>query len=238
MKRRQKFVRAQPFKRGKLVSRLRHLPLAVQRRPARFRGRTTRVREELKFFDKSFTDAVVDSAGDVVLPTAVDIPQGITESTRIGRKCTIRSIGFRFKLSIPELNGVTTPPPSEVIRVILYVDHQCNGSAAVVTGANGFLQSASFLSFRELTNKDRFTTLMDRSYMLNYTASVGIGSDGDYAGKGITDVFFKKVNIPIEYSAVAGALTEIRSNNIGLIAISQSADGGFIGTLRLRFSDG
>jgi len=52
---------------------------------------------------------------------------------------------------------------------------------------------------------------------------------------------YKKCNIPIEYSGTTGAITEIRSNNIFLLA---SSDGQaddlvtMVGNCRVRFSDG
>ncbi len=239
MKRRAKFVRARPFKRGKLVSPFRHLPLQITRQHQRpRRGRLTRQTEELKFFDVSFTDAVIVTAGDVI-ETFNAIPQGITESTRIGRKCTVKSIGIYLRVSVPTINGATTgPPPAEVVRIIFYVDHQTNGAAATVTGVNGFLQSADYQSFRRLTNSKRFTTLLDRTYDLNYMAGIGIGSDADYASVSFNDSMFRRVNIPLEFSGASGAIAEIRTNNIGFIAISKFGDGGVEGVLRLRFSDG
>ncbi len=202
------------------------------------RGRRTAPREELKFFDVSFTDAVIIAAGDII-PTFNAIPQGITESTRVGRKCTLRSVGVYLNATVPTINGATTgPPPAEVIRLIFFIDHQCNGAAATVTGVNGFLESASFQAFRKLTNSTRFTTLMDRTYTMNYMAGIGIGSDADYAAVVQHDTMFKRVNIQLEFSGASGALAEIRTNNIGFLAISKFGDGGVQGVLRLRFSDG
>ncbi len=193
--------------------------------------------QELKFFDVSFSDAIVATGGTVV-DSLNEIPQGVTESTRIGRKCTVHSVYCKFQVTLPEVDAATTPAQKETIRVIIYVDHQCNGATIAVSGASGFLQAADFLSFRELTNGKRFTTLMDRTYAMNYQTSLGTGADGDYAAVSVYDTLFKKVNIPLEFSAAAGAITEIRTNNIGFLAISQTGQGGFLGNLRLRFSDG
>ncbi len=50
--------------------------------------------------------------------------------------------------------------------------------------------------------------------------------------------FFKKVKIPLEFSAGTGAITEIRSNNLFVLLISEAGAAGFESKMRLRFSDG
>ena len=84
---------------------------------------------EYKFHDLAVTDAVIASTGQVT-PSCNLISQGVTESERIGRKCTIKKIDWRIamrKNSGGDLNG------SDVVRLILYVDKQCNGATIAVT---------------------------------------------------------------------------------------------------------
>ncbi len=196
---------------------------------------------ELKFHDVDLDDAVVASAGTIT-PTVNIIPQDVTDKTRIGRKCTIKSIGWRYKISLPEVNGAATPTAGDVCRVIMYLDKQANGLTAAVSGVTGLLASANFQSFNNLSNKSRFRVLHDATYALNYEtlASHGFAADTfDQAQTHINGSFFKGVTIPLEFDDVAatGALTTIRSNNIGVLLISATGVCGFDSKIRLRFSD-
>ncbi len=184
---------------------------------------------ELKFFDLDLDDTTI-AAGANVTDSINKIAQGTTEVTRIGRKCTIRSINWRFQMTIPAGSSTNT---ADTVRVIMYLDKQCNGATAVNTDV---LESADFQSFNNLANKSRFRTLMDRTYTLHTNLS-GDGTTLDSGKFEIQDSFFKKCMIPIEFDSTAGAITEIRSNNIGIILCSSDGVAGFFSKIRLRFSD-
>lgn len=187
---------------------------------------------ELKFHDVDLDDASITAAGTIT-DSINKIAQGTTESTRIGRKCTIRNINWRFNIELaPTTASANT---SEHVRVIMYLDKQCNGATATVTG---ILESDNFMSFNNLGNKSRFRTLMDRSYDLNATAGGGNGSTEDYGEHIISDSFYKKVNIPVEFDSTLGAITEMRSNNIGVLLLSKNgAQCIFESKIRIRFDD-
>ncbi len=191
---------------------------------------------ELKFHDVDLDDPVVAAAGTVE-DSLNHIAQGVTEKTRVGRKCTIRSVNWRFTLGIPESDAIADPASGDTIRLIMFLDKQANGAAPGVTD---ILASADYQSFNNLANKSRFRTLMDRSYTLNYHSLASDGaavvSQGNWNEN---DAFYKKVNIPIEFDATAadGSMATIRSNNIGVLAISKMGLGAIEGKIRLRFSD-
>ncbi len=185
---------------------------------------------ELKFFDIDLDDAVVTTSA-AITDSVNKIPQGTTESTRIGRKCTIRSINWRFEARLPD--ATTSGSTADTLRVIMYLDKQCNGATA--TSANIF-EVDDYQSFNNLGNKSRFRTLMDRQYDLQASLS-GDGTTLDSGVHIISDSFFKKVNIPIEFDSTAGAITEIKSNNIGVLLITKAGLAGFNSKLRLRYSD-
>lgn len=190
---------------------------------------------ELKFHDLDITDATVAAGGTIGIDSINKIPQGVTEVQRIGRKCTIRSINWRFRMTLPELDAVADPAAPDVIRVILYLDKQANGATAAVTD---ILESDDYQSFNNLANKSRFRTLMDREYDLNYS---NLASDGagvvSASATTISDTLFKKCNIPIEFDSTTGAITEIRSNNIGVLLLGRAGIAGFDSKMRVRFSD-
>ncbi len=208
---------------------------APPRKFQEFRGRTAVLGGELKFHDVDLDDAAVATAGTIT-PTINIIPQGVEEDGRVGRKCTITHINWRYNVSLLEQDAGATPRNGDTVRVIMFLDKQANGATAAVTD---ILESADWQSFNNLSNSGRFRTLHDKTYDLNYLTlasdAAGVVSSAEV---NIEDAFYKKCSIPIEFSAATGAITEIRSNNIGVLLISRSGAGGFVSKIRLRFSDG
>ncbi len=189
---------------------------------------------ELKFFDLDLDDAVVATGGSVT-DSINKIAQGITEKTRVGRKCVITNIAWRYNFTLPEQDAVADPASGDVLRMILYKDKQCNGATAAVTG---LLESADYQAFNNLANSGRFVVLMDRTVSLNYAT---LGSDGAGVVSSASVIrhgaFYKKCSVPVEFDAAAGAITEIRSNNFGVLLISKNGICGFVSKIRLRFAD-
>lgn len=196
-------------------------------------GRYAGKEGELKFFD-STTSATVSGSGATV-NSLNQIPQGVTEQERVGRKCTVKSIWWRYTIVLPEQDAVATPADGDVVRTIIYLDKQANGAAATVTD---ILESANWKQFRNLANQMRFQVLMDRNHDINY---MGMASDG----AGIVSqsqvilgfTWYHKCNIPIEFSSTTGVIGEIRSNNIGILLISANGVATLASNVRLRFSD-
>ncbi len=188
---------------------------------------------ELKFHDVDLDDALVSSTGTITNSINL-IAQGVTESTRVGRKCSIMSINWRYNIELPETTAETKT--TDTARILLYLDKQANGATATVTG---ILESADYQSFNNLSNKGRFRTLMDRTHDLSVPAG-GSSAAGvnEFGGVSESHTFFKKCNIPIEFDSTAGAITEIRSNNIGVLLIGKSGNVVFESKFCLRFSDG
>lgn len=200
-------------------------------------GRFSPAGGELKFHDVDVDDAVIASGGSIQNTGSVNlIAQGVTESQRVGRKCTIRSIQWRYKLSLPETDAVATPGAGDTVRTIVYLDKQCNGAAAT---AALILQADNYQSFMNVAEEGRFTILMDKVHSLNYA---GLASDGagvvSQAGVRRSFAWSKKCNIPLEFNDTTGALTEIRSNNIGILMVGFTGVSALDSKIRLRFSDG
>ncbi len=183
--------------------------------------------EELKFHDLDINDTVIAAGGNIAASSVLLIAAGDTESTRDGRKMTVKKIGWKFLINMEAATGTIS---SETVRVILYLDSQANGATAAVTD---LLASDDFQSFNNLSNSRRFRTLMDRTYSLNIPSCQGTTTSGmEFA---INDSFYHTCNIPIEYSATAGALTELRSNNIGVLLLAEVGIARFESKMRVRF---
>ncbi len=188
---------------------------------------------ELKFHDLDIDDAVVAVNGTIAQASCNLIAQGVTESQRVGRKAVIKNIGWRYEIVLPNAQNMTSV--LDTVRVILYLDTQANGATATVTG---ILESDDFQSFNNLANKGRFTILCDKTHEINATAGGGNGTANDIAGHQENHTFFKKVDIPIMFSAGTGAITEICCNNLGVLLLGKQGFVGFFSKMRLRFTDG
>ncbi len=191
---------------------------------------------ELKFFDIDVDDASITSAGTIQTSGSINtIAQGVTESTRVGRKCTIRKILWRYKVALDEVDGAANPGDPDTVRLILYMDRQANGAAAAVTD---ILESDDYQSFNNLANNQRFSILMDRTVAFGHQAGGGNGTASDWAGVEKNGTFFKSCNIPLEFDSTTGAITEIRSNNLAVLTLASTGGRMVLDSkVRLRFSD-
>ncbi len=203
-------------------------------RTAGFYGRFQPLGSELKFFDSNASGTIV-AAGSIT-NSLCQILQGTSEQERIGRKCVIKSLFWRNRIELVQRDAVAAPVAGTVNRFIIYLDKQTNGAAAVVTD---ILETASWQSFRNLANQMRFDILMDESWDMNYMnmASDGVGTVSHSSV--VKELkFYKKCNIPLEFSGTGGAITELRSNNIGILQItSEGTHTVWDSKIRLRFSD-
>ncbi len=197
---------------------------------ARVRPAVMGARGEHKFFDTIRASHAPGQTGAISNLSLNLIPQGVTESTRVGRKCVLTKIMLRGTCAQP--TTANAGETGESLRIILYQDKQANGATAAVTG---ILSTATFESFNNLSNSQRFIILSDKLIDLNIPS-----------GGGTTEVFgevvkhwemFKDVNIPIEFTGTSGAITTITSNNIGVLAITKSGEGVLNYVSRVRFSD-
>ncbi len=218
----------------------RHAGAVARARATRFvpRGVPVAATQEHKFFDLDIDDAVVAAGATIAQDSCNQIAQGLTDKTRIGRKVTIRAIGWRFDMTWIALGSanMSAVAVNDTVRVILYLDKQANKLTAATTG---ILASADYQSFNNLSNKGRFRILMDRSYDFHVTAAAADfdANIADVAGTNLNDAFYKSCNIPIEFSAGTGALTEITSNNVGVMTLSKNGVCSFTSKMRVRFTD-
>lgn len=185
---------------------------------------------EKKFFDTALSFSV-DATGEVPVTGQLTlIPQGDTESTRDGRKAVIESIQIRGSMLFTPGASATA---ATATNLWLVLDTQCNGAAAAwddvfsgtaVTGASTLLN---------LNNSGRFRILKHWSHTWNPAA----GATAAYNQSVKTLEYFKRCSIPVDWSSTTGAITEIRSNNIFLLAGATNTDDqvAFTGNARLRF---
>ncbi len=200
--------------------------------PARQYGGT-----ELKFFEGDLDVPFISGLGTVV-PTLNDIPQGTGERERIGRKCTLKKISLRFGVTLLQALDQTGPHPGTLVRCMVVLDKQCNGT---LIGAGSVLETLDYLSFNRLDQKDRYHILWDKRFAINTLSMVQTSADPSPGTRiAIAEVrryieFNKRINIPIEFSSTTGVLSEIRSNNLAIIWIASSGSVAVDGKVRIRF---
>ena len=227
---------ARPYKRP-LVRRNASLsPLAGRVRISGNYGRYPPFGGETKFIDADIDVDPIPSGVGSITDSVNKIVQGVTEVQRVGRKCTITSIHWRIRLALTQVSQAAAISGGGSARIILYLDKQCNGAA--VSSPNQILEFNDYQSFRNLANSNRFVILCDKMHTLNYS-NLGVDSiDRFYATGTIKEISFnKKLHIPVEFSGVTGAITEIRSNNIGILLVSSAARVRFFSKIRVRFTD-
>ncbi len=210
-------------------------PLPAQRGYLRVGGYYGRYANggELKFHDVAVTGTTVATTGDFLptLGSLLVIPQGTTESTRVGRKLVVRNILWKGICIVEGASNISAA--DDTIRIILYLDKQTNGAIATTTT---ILQTAGYLSFRNLENAGRYKVLMDKS--INMHGWGGSNATGEEVGRiRYPFSFYKKCSIPIEYSGTTGAIAEIRSNNLCVVVFSFKGTAAIESNLRIRFSD-
>lgn len=197
-----------------------------------FYGRFPPSGNELKFFDTT-VGSLFDATGEVLSGGQLClIPQGVTESTRVGRKCVIKSIQARGVISFLPAAGTTG---TDTVSLFLVLDKQANGAAAAFTDI--FVGTNAVRALRNMANSSRFMIIKRWDIPMNSTAGVS----GAYSNNKKIFRYYKRCNIPIEYSSTTGAITEIRSNNIFLAGGSDTdLDDvtGIAANFRVRFSDG
>ncbi len=204
-------------------------------RTSGYYGRYSGSHPEMKFHDVTIDDVIVAATMNVQA-ALLTIPEGNGESERIGRKITIKKIGWRYECRIP--TTATAANTSDTIRVMMVLDKQANGALAANTD---LLENDDYQSFNNLANSQRFRILMDRSYSMHCPSGSGRGTTDtlSYGEDILSAQWHKKCNIPIEYdnSATSGVITSIRSNNIFIIVGSKSGLGGFASQVRIRYTD-
>lgn len=186
------------------------------------------MKPELKFFDTSLSfnfdvTGEVPATGQLAL-----IPQGDTESTRDGRLAVIKSIQIRGAFVFTP-GAAGTAATSTFLYLVL--DTQANGGAAAVSDV--FTSADMWSNMLNLNNSGRFRILKKWVHTFNPPA----GATTAYNVQVKQLEFYKRCNIKMDWSSTTRAITEIRSNNIFLLAGAVNSDDlvQFSGTCRLRF---
>lgn len=199
-----------------------------------------------KYLDTTVGAATATAGAILNSGTFLVVPRGVSKNERIGNDIVVTNVNVHGRLYMStayDENLIAAGPPdavlfSDSVRMIWYIDHQCNGATCAVTD---ILETANIDSFRNMNNLNRFKILSDKRVDLNSGAG-GAYSDG-------TNITFMrgsvdrkvghafKLQLPIYYSNTTGAISEIRSNNIGCLIISERASSLYDLTVRVKYVD-
>lgn len=175
-------------------------------------------------------EAFVSNGPNASTQTIVDIAQNTTESGRIGRKCTITNVHLRMNFEFIVASSTNSMAQArnahETVRIIIYWDKQCNGVPAT---ASDLLEGTTpvYNNYRNLANVKRFVFLHDKIYAWNASAMAAGGDTVTPSERIIKDYQINislKMFIPIEYSGTSGNISEIRSNNVGILVWTKHGD--------------
>lgn len=187
---------------------------------------------EKKFLDTPLGLGAITTA--LKKTNLVVVPQGDTESSRIGRKCRVKKLFIKgsMKLASATLANAT----SERVKVFVVLDTQTNGAAF---NATDLLETDNIDAFNNLANSSRFRVLKSRDYVFNPGGGVGGGGISWAEVVKPLKMSFNMDHI-IEYdnSATTGAVTTQRSNSLWICAIAQDGNTVSIaGNARIRYLD-
>ncbi len=186
---------------------------------------------ERLYFDTQNNDAVVNSTGQIVDSVCI-IEQGNGEQNRHGLKCTLRSLHIRYTWT---LNTTSTPGnTSDIGRLIIYIDRQCNGAAAAVLD---ILATAAWNQFLNLKQSHRFHILKDETCDLASVAGAYDGTNDQFGEHTVEKQAHFKLNLPLIFESSTPAIADLVSNNIGMLLITKSGYAQFDSRVRVRFTD-
>ncbi len=191
--------------------------------------------EELKFLDTSIADVLVSAGGTFTGSLAI-IAAGTDESTRIGREIRIKKIFLRLRMELPAKIDQANAPEGDIVRVILHIDKQTNGTQG---GLTSLLENTDYQSFRNLNNGKRYRILSDTTHYMNSTQMTQDGTNTSSHGEMVMElphVNLTGLDIPIDYASTSGALTQNTENSLNILLISHNGVAAIFGECRIRFT--
>jgi len=171
--------------------------------------------EEGKVLDTALSSTVVASTGTVMYSSVVLIPEGSGDGERVGRAVRVQRGMFRGVIYRPEY----------CMRLIFFVDKQCNGAAVSVTDV---LETASVHSFMNMSNADRFDVLYDEYHYGEGNAYTGYYEPVDVR---------LELNLPVQYTGALASIANLSSVNVGCIAVGYDSSCTLEGNFRVVYSD-
>lgn len=168
---------------------------------------------ELKFFDGNLTVNNIGTGGTVFTPAVCTPIRGTAGTQRVGIKCNLMKLFIQGRIiKLPSSADLA----DDIVRIIVFLDRQCNGVAATITE---LLDTADIFSYRNLSNAKRFKFYHDKLYDMNsmggYLATLGACITQTQSFK-----IAVSVNEELDFTGTTGSIADLNSNNVGIAVIS------------------
>jgi len=186
-------------------------------------------KQELKFLDTSISttlDTTVEVTNNLCIVT-----QGDANNNRDGAVIRVKSVQITGRLA--QVPGAAATSAG-VAYIWLVLDRQPNGASLAVT--NYLTTTSAPEALPLVANQYRFKTLAKLAVPLNSQAGVTTAYNNCAMP---VDIFYRfKTPIEVRYTANAGAITDVSTNNIALVTGAADVDDtiSFVGTARIRFT--
>ncbi len=161
---------------------------------------------EFKFIDKTDTNVTMDDGSGTHI-NVTNLAQGDTDITRDGNSIKVTSWLFRANITMNPMAVLT------FATVLLVQDKQSNGAVYSVSKLLKSVASGlSTISPLNIDNKFRFRVIK------RWEVAMSASGKTDYILK-----FVKKMNMHIRYGSNNGDITDLQSNALSIVIISNEA---------------
>lgn len=199
-----------------------------------FRQNAILNRQELKYLDTAISTSI-DSTTEVITGSCNLVTQGDGATNRDGNVIEVKSIEIQGRLYF---NPGAAATAATGVYIWLVWDKQPNGAVpSVFAGNAAYLVGSEAADYLPVpANQYRYKTLVKLQYDMVASAGVTTAYNTVYANVH----FYKKFKEPIQirFGASTGAITDVMSNNLAIIAGSSATDDlvNFLGNARIRFT--
>lgn len=204
------------------------------RRPVLRRQNAILNKQELKFFDTTFTTVAVDTSMELLnsVSSLNLVTQGDTASNRDGNIIEVKSLEYKFWLNFIPAAAATA---STTVWFWIVMDRQPNGAApAALTDI--FTTNDAATCMPTVANQYRFKILRKEEITLDACAGVTTAYNNS---SGVFKDYIKfKKPVQIRYNGNAGTTADVVTNNFFVVAGSKGSDDlvSVTGVTRIRFT--
>lgn len=191
---------------------------------------------EIKYYDTGLQATAIANVGDCTSgefdPSATSMistpVQGDGAQNRDGKRIMITSVHVRGVINQPPLVNQTALPTAVRVFVALVLDTQSNGvqmsSENCFTNPSGNSATAS-TPVRNLSFAKRFRVLREQIFQLPLQNAAYDGTNIEVGGPGVHFDWFKKVKIPVNFTATGTTadIANVQDNSLHIIAFTNSA---------------